>query len=282
MGPHGLTRRLEGIEGLDSLGEQLAAVAGKALPEGPVKDTLSGTFLGHALHPALTDLPIGNLMSATLLDLVGGERTDEAAQTLIGLGMLASIPTAASGLSDWSDTFGGERRIGLLHAATNVTALLLYGGSLGARRSGRRGLGVALGAVGAGVLAVGGYLGGHLSLGKGIGVDQTAVDHEPTSWTPVVALDDLNDQEPKRVDVGDVPVMLLKRGDEIHALSDRCSHLGGPLHEGKLDEHTVTCPWHQSCFSLADGSVVRGPARAPQPVYETRVEGGKVSIRLRP
>jgi nitrite reductase/ring-hydroxylating ferredoxin subunit len=67
---------------------------------------------------------------------------------------------------------------------------------------------------------------------------------------------------------------------EVCAIAATCSHLGGPLHEGKRDGDTVVCPWHGSRFDLCTGEVQGGPAVYPQPRYETRIHSGKVEIRI--
>ena len=113
---HRAGERLGELEQLDAIGERLAAAVKQALPAGPIKDVLSGTLLGHPLHPPLTDVPIGTWTSAILLDLLGGEDTQDGADRLVGIGILASLPAIASGLSDWADTIGPDRRMGLVHA----------------------------------------------------------------------------------------------------------------------------------------------------------------------
>jgi hypothetical protein len=163
---HHLAERVGAATSLDGPAEAVAGWIRGIVPRGPVKDALSGTPLGHALHPFLTDLPIGTWTSATLLDLVGGRAARPAAERLIATGVLAAVPTAASGLNDWADTTpadAGVRRMGAVHAVANVAALGLYSASLAARRRDRHGRGVALGLAGIGALTVGGHLGGHLS-----------------------------------------------------------------------------------------------------------------------
>jgi nitrite reductase/ring-hydroxylating ferredoxin subunit len=72
-------------------------------------------------------------------------------------------------------------------------------------------------------------------------------------------------------------------GQPAHALWASCTHECGPLAEGTFADGCVTCPWHGSTFRLADGKVVRGPAAASQPVYETRVtDGGRIEVRTAP
>src|SRR5919112_2348247 len=130
-------RLLAGLEALDPLAKTLGKTARNVLKPGPVKDALSGTWLGHALHPLLTDVPVGTWTSATLLDLFGGKGSRAASQRLIGVGLLAAGPTFWTGWSDWADTEPADdqiRRIGIVHAITNGSAAALYGASLVARR----------------------------------------------------------------------------------------------------------------------------------------------------
>jgi nitrite reductase/ring-hydroxylating ferredoxin subunit/uncharacterized membrane protein len=283
MGLHRLAERLGRIEALDRLAVPLEALAQRAIPRGRVKDVLSGTWLGHALHPMLTDIPIGSFTSASVLDLLGGRRAQPAADGLVGLGLVSALPTAAAGLSDWSDTYGPDKRVGVVHAAANLVGLALYGASLVARLRGRRNSGTTLGLAGMGVMTVGGYLGGDLSLARGVGVNNAFWQHPPGDWTPVLDDAELPEGKPVKAEAGGATVLLYRTPDRILAIGGRCSHAGGPLHEGSVDPaaHCVTCPWHQSVFRLEDGAVVHGPATVPQAGYEVRVRNGKVEVRVR-
>jgi nitrite reductase/ring-hydroxylating ferredoxin subunit/uncharacterized membrane protein len=282
MGLHELTERLEHLDALDGPAGTIAGLVSKLLPHGPVKDLLSGVPLGHAAHPMLTDVPIGLWISASLLDLLGREEDAPAVERLIALGLVAAAPTAAAGLSDWSDTYAGEQRVGLLHAAGNTTAVVLFASSLWARKRGRRSLGTVLGLAGAGATVVGGYLGGHLTMSLGVGVNHTAFEHVPSDWQGAIDEQDLADGAPRKIEIDGVDVLLLKRDGRITALANTCSHAGGPLNEGSLEGDCIRCPWHASVFRLDDGSVVHGPARAPQQVYEVRSEEGRILVRPRP
>jgi len=258
---------------------------GKAVREvgpGTLKDVLSGTWMGHALHPILTDVVIGSWVSASLLDVLGGEESDKAAQRLIAVGIAAYPATAVTGLSDWADSEAVDdevRRVGVVHAAVNAVALGFYVASLASRRRGRRGRGIALAMTGAGVMTVGGHLGGHLAFRLGVGVDQTAFDRGPDDWTEALHADALDDSKPLAVQVGDTPVMLVRVGDDVHALHDRCSHRGCSLATGEIADGAVTCPCHGSRFDLHTGAVLQGPATAPQPVLDTRTRAGHVQVR---
>lgn len=164
-----VVQRIEGAKVLDGPAQGLAAAADRVLASDRAYSMLRGEPLGHALHPLLTDFPLGSWMSASFLDLFGGHDARRPAQRLVGFGLLAALPTAAAGLAEWQATAGGARRVGVVHAAGNTTATALYGMSWLARRSGRHQLGVRLGVGGGVVATVGGYLGGHLSLVRKIG-----------------------------------------------------------------------------------------------------------------
>jgi nitrite reductase/ring-hydroxylating ferredoxin subunit len=279
---------------LDDTAEQLQGALTSVFSEAgengqAIKDFLHGTWLGHALHPALILLPAGSWTTAAILDVVGDR---QGADTAIGFGILTSLPTAASGLADWSYTSGRSRRIGLVHAILNSAALTCYSLSWLARRGGSRGLGVTLSTVGWGTLVVAAYLGGELSYALGQGVNRIAWSPDVSGeseqlddFKPVVKLDDVREGRltgaELDVDGKKVPLVLTKHGREVLALNGVCSHLGGPLAEGKLvDEWCVECPWHGSRFDFRDGEVVRGPAAYHQPKYEVRVRDGMVEARL--
>jgi nitrite reductase/ring-hydroxylating ferredoxin subunit/uncharacterized membrane protein len=273
---------IERLDVLDKIADPVAGAVAKVVPAGPVKDALSGTALGHPVHPVLTDVVIGSWASSVFLDLVGGDASRDASDALLALGVAAAVPTAVTGLSDWADTWGKARRIGVVHAALNVGALLCFGGSLIARRRQARGGGRLLSLAGAGIMMAGAYLGGHLSFRKGVGVDETTFDEGPAEWTRAIDLADLSEGTPTTAQVDGVTLFLYRRGEEIQAIANRCSHRGGPLHEGTCDGETVTCPWHSSIFRLSDGSLVRGPAVAKQPAYDVRVLEGAVEVRRNP
>jgi nitrite reductase/ring-hydroxylating ferredoxin subunit/uncharacterized membrane protein len=248
---------------------------------------LSGTWLGHPLHPLLTDLPIGFWTSAWFLDVVGGRSKRDAARTLVGIGVLTAVPTAASGLSDWADTVGRTRRVGLVHAAVNTLGLTCYALSWLARRRRHHGVGVILGMVGATAATGAAYFGGHLVYRAGTGVDVNTFTEPPKEWVKL-ADDGLAVRGavafPARA--GDVELLVTRpKGDSQptwRAIGDRCSHRGGPLHEGTIEAGCVTCPWHASRFRTDDGTVLRGPATGPQPRFEVRNGANGLEARRSP
>jgi len=228
----------------------------------------------------LTDVVIGTWTSALLLDVLGGKRGGRAADYLVGVGVLAALPTAVTGLSDWAELGGATRRIGSIHAIGNSAALVLQGLSWVARRRGRRGSAIALSALGYGMVTFSAWLGGHLSFRRGVGVNQTAFEDGLSEWT--VLLDEadlrLEEEELTLAHANGVDVLLVRANDRIYALADRCSHRGCGLHEGELRAESVICPCHGSTFRL-DGTVVKGPATAPQPTFDLRTRQGKIEIR---
>lgn len=277
-----VVERLSGWDALDKAAAPVASGVGKVIRHGTLKDVLSGTWLGHPLHPMLTDVPIGAWTCAFVLDLIGDERTERASELLVGLGTLSALPTAAAGLSDWSDTWGDDRRLGMAHAAGNVAAVAAYGLSYMARRGGNHRRGVGLAFVGATVATAGAYLGGHLGWRRGVNVNRNAWTHGADDWVVVAAEGGLAEGLPVVARAGDEDVLLVRHAGEIFAVANVCGHAGGPLNEGKFDdEGCVTCPWHQSTFRLRDGTLVHGPATAGQPAYEVRVDDAKVSVRRR-
>jgi nitrite reductase/ring-hydroxylating ferredoxin subunit/uncharacterized membrane protein len=277
-------RALEEFDGLDGVADWTSKQWRNLLNDKrPLKDLLSGTPLGHALHPVLSDVPIGTWTSALVLDLVGGDDSEDAADLLVLTGLLAAGPTALSGWSDWADsTVGNEpiSRVGLVHALSNATAIGLFGASLVARRSGSRGAGKLLGLAGAGALGLGGFLGGHLSYVQGVGVDNTAFESRAGDWTDAASTD-LAEGEPQVASVEGAEVLLVRQGERVYALANTCSHRGGPLNEGELVDGCVECPWHGSRFRLDDGGVVQGPATTPQPAYDVREENGRIQVRAK-
>ena len=276
-----LVQKVGHATALDRVARPLSKAVAKVVEPRTVKDLLSGRWLGHPLHPMLTDLPIGSWTSAFVLDLVGGKAGRKAADTLVGFGVLTALPTVAAGLSDWSDTMGEERRIGLVHAGGNAVALACYTSSWVLRKKGKRAKGVAMGMLGATAATVGGYLGGHLSYRNGVGVDRNAWTHGETEWTKVMPEVELRPGEPATAMVGDERVLLVREASGVTVIGDVCSHAGGPLHEGSVADGCVTCPWHGSVFRLSDGGVEHGPATGPQPAYDVRVTGGQVEVRRR-
>lgn len=254
---------------------------------GPGKDFLHGKWLGHALHPVLTDIPVGAWTTALVFDaaemMTGSEGMGEAADLAVGVGLVGALGSAVTGLADWSETGGPAKNIGVVHGLLNVVATGLYTASLISRRRGSRQKGVALSLMGYAVASVSAYLGGHLVFGEQIGVDHTATPDrgQPEAFKAVMRADELKERKPVRVDVDDAAVLLVRTGETINAIAHTCSHQGGPLSEGELEGDSIRCPWHGSRFCLTDGKVIEAPATYNQPVFDVRVRNGQIEVRAR-
>lgn len=265
--------RVEGAAVLDRPAEWLSRASSPLTRWN--RSWLSGSWLGHPLHPALVAGPIGFFSGTTVLDLLGQSKV---ARKLLGAGLVAVGPTALTGLSDWLDTSGPERRVGTAHMSLNLVALGFYAASYRSRRAGHDAAGVVLAAAGAAILGGAGWLGGHLSYGLGVGVDTNAFSAEPVDWTDIGPVPP-EDGSPIRATAGSTAVVASRQHGRVCALADRCSHRGGPLSEGEIGGGAITCPWHGSRFDLTTGHVVSGPAVAPQPVYQTEIRDGRLYVR---
>ncbi|TJZ58676.1 Rieske (2Fe-2S) protein [Streptomyces piniterrae] len=278
------------LRSLDALGrmEQLDAVIGpvqrvvRGVPLGRFRDVLHGRQIGHPLHPALVQIPIGAWVSAAVLDVVPG--TGRSARLLVGVGVVSAVPAAWAGWVDWAEQHESQMRTGLVHAATVATAIGLYARSWVHRGRGRTAWGKALGFAGLCMAGTGGMLGGHLAFRQAAGTNKTEpVPHLlEEGWHIVGGVEDFPVGEAVRRELGEVPVLVFRQpGGRIHVLAERCSHQSGPLSEGEIVDGCVECPWHGSVFRLADGMNVRGPATAPQPAFKVRVDGdGTVHVQL--
>ncbi|MCZ2525260.1 Rieske (2Fe-2S) protein [Streptomyces sp. HB2AG] len=282
-GPGRVLSAVDGLERssrLDPLVDSLRRVV-HALPLGGARDALHGRWLGHPLHPLMVQLPVGAWTSAAVLDLLPGER--RGADVLVAVGLAGAAPAALAGWVDWAELQKQQMRVGVVHAAANITAVALYACSLSARLRGRRARGRVLGLAGLAVASAGGALGGHMAYRQAAGANHAeAVPHlVGPGWHPVADVADLPVGEPVRRTVDDVPVVVVREaGGRVHVLAEYCSHLGGPLSQGTVSDGCVTCPWHGSVFRLEDGWNVRGPATAPQPAFTTRVVDGRVEARM--
>ena len=248
-----------------------------------LKNFLHGTWIGHPLHVILTDIPIGAWTVAIAFDALDSMSARRqfriGADTAIAFGLAGAAGAAATGLTDWQDIDPPARRIGLAHGLLNVASVALFGSSLLMRRRGNRATGRGLAALGYAVSVAAAQLGGNLVYDQKIGVDHAAPERLPSEFTAVLPESDLGEGEPVRAEHNGTPILLVRRGSQIFALAETCSHLGGPLSEGKLDGDVIQCPWHGSRFSIRDGHVVDGPAVHPQPCLEARIQSGQIEVR---
>ena len=270
----------EQLDSLDQIAKPLSKYVEQVAPAGSaLNELLSGTATGHPLHPPLTDVVVGTWTSALVLDWLGGRGSARAADWLVALGVLSALPTATAGLNDWATLDTPTKRLGLVHATTNIVATGLFGASWVARKSGHRFSGKILALTGYGTVTLGAFLGGHLTFGKGVGVDHTAFIEGPDDWSAVVDEASVQERKPLLVQSAGVEIMLVREGGSLYALLERCAHQGGPLHEGRIEDGCVVCPWHSSRFRLSDGEAMSGPTAHHQPTVQVRVRGGKVEVR---
>ncbi len=273
---------------LDSLGDPLQNALNSLFKNnGPAaqqaKNMLNGTWLGHPLHPVLTDVPVGAFTCTMVLDaasaLSDSEGLNAAADITMATGLLGATGSALSGWADWSDTYGKDRKVGLLHGLSMVTMYVLYAGSFVARRRGARTTGTVLSTVGYGVLSAAAYLGGDEVFDLGYGVNHTAFEQAPSKYVPAMAEAELEANKPTQAEAGGIKVLLVKQQGHIYALNDTCTHAGCSLAGGQLDGGTIVCPCHGSQFDLADGSIVRGPATYPEQALAVRVHEGMIEVK---
>ena len=285
-----LTEKIETQPALASA-EELQAAVGQAFEAGgepaqKLKNFLHGTWLGHPLHPVLTDVPLGAWTVALIFDALdaarGTREYSRGADAAIGIGLIGAVGAAVSGIADWQGSGKHAPRTGMLHGLMNAGATGLYAASLLARRRDHRKTGFVLSLLGYGIVSAAGYLGGELVSGERIGVDHATREKLPGDWVAVLPASDLEENVPTRVEANGTRVLVVRQGKEVFALGEVCSHLAGPLADGELEDCSIRCPWHGSRFDLRDGKVLDGPATFPQPRFETRVHDGNIEVRAAP
>jgi nitrite reductase/ring-hydroxylating ferredoxin subunit/uncharacterized membrane protein len=277
-----VAERIERAPSLDPAVQAVCRAVVQALPAGARTDALHGVPFGQPAHPAIVRLPLGCWTSAVLLDLFPG--TARASRLLVAAGLLGVAPAAATGLADWSALHRHQQRVGLAHGAAQGCASLLFMSSFWLRALGRQREGRVVSAAGLAVLLGGTYLGGHLALRLGAGSSHAEpVGHlSGLGWHDLCLARDLPEGRLVRRQLGYLSLVVARAGSSVCVLSDHCSHLGGPLHQGRLAGDCVVCPWHGSTFRMSDGAVIHGPATARQPSFEARItDTGWVQVQPR-
>lgn len=286
-----IEQAIKRIPGLEQAGKQLANSIHSAVLQGgsltrAIADALHGTWFGHPLHPALTDIPIGAWALASGFDayagLGGGHHAERTADSLIAIGVVAAVPTALAGMADYSAMEEDAIAVGTAHALLNSAGLGLYLLSMWARANNRRGLGVLLSTTALGLVGASAGLGGDMIYRRSVGVNHAPSATAPTDWMAVLPLTEIAEYEARRVEIDGTPVLVYRDVEAVYAIGAVCSHAGGPLEQGTIDGACVECPWHQSVFDMRDGHVVHGPATLGQPSYQARIRDGKIEIRLHP
>ena len=284
---HDLVSLVDGWSWIRTLNDQLTAVLApwrEKYQDNPVLELMhGGRWLGHPLHPALSDLPIGFWAGSVLLDLTGRDPAPEGGLDPAGLftaaGLKAAVAAAATGVVDWTVSDDQDRRVALFHGVLNTAALGLQGVSLAARLAGHRRTARGLGAAGLAVTGAAAYLGGHLVFAKAVMVNRVAGADGPRRWVRVLEESELQDDVPAGVQADGRQILLYRHDGTLYALDNLCSHAAGLLSRGSVEGLTVTCPLHGSQYCLADGSIRRGPSHQPQPVIRTRVRTGWIEVR---
>jgi len=253
-------------------------------PIRPLKDFLNGVWIGHPLHAAVTDIPIGTLLATVVLDLLNQPAAADIALVATILFMLAA---AATGAADYSDTDGTARVRATTHSTLMVVALLVLLVSLVLRAGNPadRTIPIALSIIGFLIVTAGAFIGGDVVYLLGNMVNRHAFRGAGTKWVrldtgDVTDLAGLPEATPTKARAGINDIVLVRIGDTVHAMHAVCAHAGGPLAQGSVVDGCIECPWHGSRFRLTDGHLRRGPALYDQPSYEIRAaEGGGYEVR---
>lgn len=265
-----------------------ALIGSNRKPPRQLKSLLHGTWFGHPLHPVITDVPIGAWLLAVIFDILwlaapqGNAWAARGAQALVLIGLIAALGAVVTGAADWSDSYGAERTVGLVHGSLMSLGFILYLISIIVRfgtSTGESTPGAILGFIGIIVVITASYYGGDMVFVKGTSVNHTAWEAGSEDFESVAAVADVGERALTKVMVAGVPVLLVRMGERYYAIASTCTHAGGPLDEGELQGEVVQCPWHGSRFRLRDGKPVTGPATVAQPRYDVRVRDGQIELK---
>ena len=254
-------------------------------PIRPLKDFLNGTWIGHPLHAAATDIPIGALLLTVVLDVLGQTAAADVALVVTILFMLAA---AVTGAADYTDTDGAARVRATVHSTLMVVALLLLLISLVLRASAGtdRTIAIALSFIGFLIVTAGAFVGGDVVYLFGNMVSRHAFRGSGTKWVKldtgaVTDLATIPEATPTKMKAGINDLVLVRVGETVNALHAVCAHAGGPLAEGTVVDGCIECPWHASRFRPDRWpACASGPALYDQPAYEIRAaEGGGYEVR---
>lgn len=271
-----------------------------------IKHLLQGRPFGHPLHPILNHFPIALFVISLLFDIAtllgyGGNAFVLAAFYTMLLGVVMGVLASVTGLADYLDIRADHpgKRNATLHMGLNLAMLVLYALNLNLR-NGDLGAGstpvlpLLLSVAGVGIIGVSGYLGGQLVYDDGVGVGRhlrradappqtlkvLSSRARPDGFVAVADEGTLSEGARLRVQVDRTVMSVAKIEGKTYAFQEFCTHRFGPLSEGNFHGYEVQCPWHQSCFDVRTGKVTNGPAKVDLNVYESKVEGGKVLVRV--
>ncbi len=251
-----------------------------------LQDFLNGVWLGHSLHAVLVDVVVGGATAALLLDvlrvLFAVDGMEIAATWITGLVLLSALGAFVTGLTDFKDTAtGDERNLAGMHGVINIVGTVVLAVSFFARLASAHDFGFWMLLVSYLVLSVGAFIGGHVVFKHGVMINHNDFPRAKRAkeFTAVMAAAELPDGQPTTAMLGGTALVLVRRGDVVHALKETCGHAGGPLSQGELQGDVIVCPWHYSNFRLADGKVRHGPATHRQPAYAARISGDQVEVQ---
>jgi len=250
-----------------------------------LQDLLNGSWLGHSLHPVVVDVVVGGSTAAVLLQVLtwlGVDGLRDAQIWILGLTWLSGVTASITGLTDFKDTADGdERNVVGLHGLINIIATFGFVVAFGLMLSGADAAAAWLLLISYLVLSLGAFIGGHVVFKYGYMVNRNAFARGKVAkeYTAILPVADLPEATPTKAMLGTTALVLVRRGDVVHALKETCSHAGGPLSEGTLVGDTIVCPWHASAFRLSDGAVRHGPAATRQVAYRARINDGQVEVQ---
>lgn len=279
---------------LDQLGSTIQGAAERAFEASTAtlraRDFLNGTWLGHPLHAALTDLPVGLWTGALVLDtasLTGSVTPSRAAlrraaDWCVGLGLATAVSAALAGLADYSEIEDPQRRDATAHLLINILGTSAFATSFVLRRSNRWSAAMPFSFLGYGLILLGADIGGHLVYNLGTLVSREAWQDPPRDLTPVLASEDLSDGQMRCVEANGMPILLSRIGGVAAAIGNTCTHWGCSLAEGRIEGNTVKCPCHGSVFDLRSGHVVEGPASEPVMSFEVHEANGHIAVKILP
>ena len=249
-------------------------------PMRPIKDFLHGRWLGHSVHAALTDLPIGIMALSLLFDVID---LRSAADVAVGVGILAMLAAAISGAADYSDTDDDARMAATVHATLMVVALLVYLVSLWLRLGtpvDDRTVPIILSVIGITIISIAAWVGGEVVYTFGNMVNRHAWRFGAKADWLKLDVAEIPEGQPMAAKAGTQSVVVVRQGDRVYALHAQCAHANGPLPSGRIVDGCIECPLHFSRFDLATGRRRQGPTTFDQPRYEVRdAEGGGYEIR---
>jgi nitrite reductase/ring-hydroxylating ferredoxin subunit/uncharacterized membrane protein len=249
---------------------------------------LNGTWLGHPLHAALSDVPVGAWTAGMVFDYLGALTGDRYAKSAgdwaCGVGIAGGVAAATAGLADYSSIGGEQRRFGTVHALLNGVSLGLFALSLVRRLAGQRAEAIPLSTLGYALVVLSADIGGTMVYRYGTMVSHEAfhADAGPQRFKPVLASEDLVDGQKRAVHVDGADVLLARTAGQVYAIGDICTHEGCSLAEGELFDTAIRCACHGSEFSLETGDAIGGPASVAEPSFDVREQNGQIEIRRRP